>query len=101
MQRILQVDRLETSVRESWVKVWAPQIWKQIHEKKRQFLSNIFDITNEGIPKHHSIMFHMYIADEQIHPILSFAVLPYLLPDARMKSKHENLIWAIPVRHQA
>lgn len=40
-----------------------------------------------------------YIADEQIPPILSFAVLPYLLPDTQTKSNHENLIWAIPVRY--
>jgi len=50
MERVLQTERLQATVRNSWLKVWTPQIWLQLicDTKKTSLLMSTLDF-DEGI----------------------------------------------------
>ena len=96
MQRLLQTERLQQSVRDSWVKVWT---LNQASVETRKLVIDMEDILNNGIWCAFTLGNTSYldILPPECSPVSPLLVLPYMLPDSRVKPDHERLAWAIPV----
>ena len=90
MQRLLQTERLQQSVRDSWVKVWTPKIINQASVEKsktRKLVIVMEDILNNGIWCAFTLGNTSYldILPPECSPVSPLLVLPYMLPDSRVK----------------
>lgn len=106
MQRIIEMESFQSSVKGSWINSWSPQILAQssIEKQKNKRLAKIIaEIPNDESKLHMyctllQLYIHVFIVSIiDCTYVVSLIYLVYMLPEARIKPNHELVIYSIPV----